>query len=149
MRRSQRWPIRGVNAGTAKSASAAGVVLGLLAYALFGVHDATIKWLVASVPVPEVVFVRSVAVFAACLFIGRRPLLERAVATPLKGPLLFRGLLTLTAWLCYFTAARSLSLAKLLSLYFTAPLLVTVLASPLLGERVGAGRWMAVLLSSK
>ena len=68
MRRSQRWPIRGVNAGTAKSASAAGVVLGLLAYALFGVHDATIKWLVASVPVPEVVFVRSVAVFAACLF---------------------------------------------------------------------------------
>jgi drug/metabolite transporter (DMT)-like permease len=142
--RSQRWASGGVNA--LPRAGSAGIALGLLAYALFGVHDAAIKWLVATVPVPEVVFVRSVAVFAACLALGRRGLLERAAATPLKMPLLFRGLLTLSAWLCYFTAARSLSLAELLSLYFAAPLMVTLLASPLLGERVGAGRWSAVLV---
>lgn len=123
-----------------------GVLLGLLAYALFSVQDATIKWLVATVPVPEVVFLRSVVVFAACLLLGRRKLLERALATPMKGPLLFRGVLTLTAWICYFTAARSLSLAKLLSLYFAAPLIVTIMAAPLLGEHVGLRRWGAVLV---
>lgn len=126
------------------SPGALGIALGIGAYALFGVHDATIKWLVAEVPVVQVVFIRSVAVFAACLAIGRRKLLERAVATPLKGPLLFRGVITLAAWVCYFTAARSLTLAQLLCLYFAAPLIVTLLASPLLGERVGAGRWAAV-----
>lgn len=123
-----------------------GILLGLAAYALFGVHDATIKWLVATVPVPEVVFVRSAIIFVACLLIGRRRLVECAVATPMKRLLILRGLLTLAAWLCYFTAARSLPLAKLLSLYFAAPLLVTVMAAPLLGERVGAGRWGSVLV---
>ncbi len=123
-----------------------GILFGLFAYAVFGVHDAAIKWLVATVPVPEVVFIRSVMVFAACLLIGRRKLIERMAATTMKGPLLFRGALTLAAWFSYFTAARSLSLAKLLSLYFAAPLIVTVLASPLLGERVGPGRWAAVLV---
>jgi drug/metabolite transporter (DMT)-like permease len=136
----------GVNARLPVAASTLGIGLGLLAYALFGVHDATIKWLVADMPVVQVVFLRSVAVFAACLALGRRGLAERAVATPLKMALLFRGLLTLCAWVCYFTAARSLTLAQLLCLYFAAPLIVTVLASPLLGERVSGGRWAAVLV---
>ncbi len=136
----------GVNAPAAISAGALGILLGVLAYALFGVHDAAIKWLVADIPVVQVVFLRSVAVFFACLALGRRELAERAVATPLKGPLLFRGVITLAAWICYFTAARSLTLAQLLCLYFAAPLMVTVLAMPLLNERVTAGRWAAVLV---
>ncbi len=136
----------GVNVRAPLSAGSLGIVLGLTAYALFGVHDASIKWLVADIPVVQVVFLRSVAVFAACFALGRRGLVERAVATPLKGPLLFRGLITLCAWICYFTAARSLTLAQLLCLYFAAPLMITVLASPLLGERVSGGRWAAVLV---
>ena len=135
-----------VNAPAPLAAGALGVALGVLAYALFGVHDAAIKWLVAGIPVAQVVFLRSVAVFLACLALGRRALIERAAATPVKGPLLFRGLLTLCAWFCYFSAARSLGLAQLLCLYFAAPLVVTVLAAPLLGERVTAGRWTAVLI---
>lgn len=136
----------GVNARLPVAGGSLAVGLGLLAYALFGVHDATIKWLVADIPVVQVVFLRSIAVFAACLALGRRRLMERALATPLKMPLLFRGLITLLAWFCYFTAARSLTLAQLLCLYFAAPLMVTVLASPLLGERVSGGRWAAVLV---
>jgi len=50
------------------------------------------------------------------------------------------------AWLCYYTASRSLPLAQLLSLYFASPLAVTVLAGPLLGERVTRARWGAVLV---
>ena len=151
VRRIPRWARGHVNARPfvppgRMSAGAFGIALGVLAYALFGVHDAAIKWLVASVPVWEVVFVRSLAVFVACLALGRRALVEDALATPLKGPLLFRGLITLSAWICYFTAARALTLAQLLCLYFAAPLMVTILAAPLLGERVTRGRWAAVLV---
>jgi drug/metabolite transporter (DMT)-like permease len=124
----------------------AGIGLGVLAYALFSVHDATIKWLVATLPVWQVLFFRSATVVAACLVIGRTRLLERSIATPLKLPLLMRGVITLVAWLCYYSASRDLPLAQLLSLYFAAPLIVTVLAVPVLGETVTAGRAIAVLL---
>lgn len=124
----------------------AGIVLGVLAYALFSVHDASIKWLVATLPTWQVLFLRSLAITAACLVIGRRKLLEDAISTPRKGPLLFRGLLTMTAWICYFTAARSLPLAQLLSLYYAAPLMVTGMAIPLLQERVSGPRWVSVLI---
>ncbi len=141
-----RIPRRLGGAVNAVSPAALGIALAVLAYALFGVHDASIKWLVAEMPVVQVVFLRSVAVFIACLAIGRRGLMERALATPLKAPLLFRGLITLCAWVCYFTAARSLTLAQLLCLYFAAPLITTILATPMLGERVSGGRWAAVLI---
>ncbi len=124
----------------------AGILLGLLAYALFSVHDATIKWLVAALPVWEVLFFRSFAILIVCLAIGRRRLLERVLTTPMKGPLIFRSVMILAAWVLYFTAARSLPLAQLLSLYFAAPLIVTVLSVPMLGERVSPGHWLAVLI---
>ncbi len=131
---------------TRGQSSTAGILLGLLAYALFSVHDATIKWLVADLPVWEVLFFRSVAIMITCLALGRQRLLERMLTTRVKGPLLLRGVMILAAWVLYFTAARSLPLAQLLCLYFAAPLIVTILSVPLLGERVSAGRWLAVFI---
>jgi drug/metabolite transporter (DMT)-like permease len=118
----------------------------MLAYALFSVHDATIKWLVASLPTWEVLFFRSLAICIACLGLGRQALLERSIATPMKAALVFRGVITLSAWICFYTAARSLSLAQLWSLYFAAPLMVTVMAAPLLGEQVTRSRWISVVV---
>ncbi len=123
-----------------------GIGLGVLAYGMFAMHDATIKWLVAELPVWQVLFCRSLAIVIACLAIGRARLLARAAATPLKVSLAVRGAITLAAWLCYYTASRSLPLAQLLSLYFASPLVVTVLAAPLLGERVTRARRGAVLV---
>jgi drug/metabolite transporter (DMT)-like permease len=126
--------------------SVLGIGLGIFAYGLFSVHDASIKWLVAELPVWQVLFCRSLVIVLTCLAIGRRSLLEQAAATSLKMPLLFRGLITLVAWLCYFTASRSLPLAQLLTLYFAAPLVVTVLAIRLLQERVTRARWASVIV---
>ena len=125
---------------------AAGIGLTVLAYFFFSFHDALIKWLVVTLPVSEVLFFRSVFIVALALGRGRGALLQRAMTTSAKGPLLFRGVIILAAWLCYYTAARSLQLAELITLYFAAPILMTVLAIPLLGERVTAGRWAGVTL---
>jgi drug/metabolite transporter (DMT)-like permease len=123
-----------------------GIGLGVLAYGMFSWHDATIKWLVAELPIWQVLFCRSLTIVIGCVVIGRTRLLARAVATPLKASLALRGAITLVAWLCYYRASRSLPLAQLLSLYFASPLAVTLLAAPLLGERVTRARWAAVLV---
>jgi drug/metabolite transporter (DMT)-like permease len=122
----------------------AGIGLGVLAYSLFSLHDASNKWLVGYLPVWEVLCCRSLTIVIGCLVIGRGKLLARAIETPLKGPLLFRGGITLAAWLCYYSAARDLPLAQLLTLYFSAPIMTTLLAIPLLGERVTGTRWVSL-----
>ena len=116
----------------------------MLAYFVFAVHDAGIKWLIADIPVTQVLFFRSGTILVICLAIGRRQLLERAAASSLKRPLAFRGCVNLIAWLCYYTAARSLPLAQLLSLYFAAPLMITVMARQILKEQITRARWVSV-----
>jgi drug/metabolite transporter (DMT)-like permease len=121
-----------------------GIALAVAAYFVFAVHDAGIKWLVADVPVWQVLCFRSATILILCLAIGRRGLLERAAASPLKLPLAMRGLINLAAWLCYYSAARSLPLAQLLSLYFAAPLMITLMARQILHEDVTRARWISV-----
>jgi drug/metabolite transporter (DMT)-like permease len=123
---------------------ALGMALALLAYSMLALQDGTVKWLVATVPVWQVLFVRSAILVLGCLGAGGRPLLRHAATTPTRKLLAVRGAITLAAWVCYFSAARFLPLGQLVTLYFTAPVIVTLLAVPLLGERVGWVRWTAV-----
>ena len=55
------------------------------------------------------------------------------------------AVMTLGAWL-YFTALIYLPLAEATALVFSAPIFITALSVPLLGEHVGWRRWGAVLL---
>jgi len=118
--------------------------VAVLAYMLFSMQDATIKWLVASLPVWQILFCRSAVLVAGCLATGGRPLARRVRQTRVGRLILLRGMVTLAAWFCYFTAARALPLGELTTLWFTAPIVVALLAAPLLGERVGPGRWTAI-----
>jgi S-adenosylmethionine uptake transporter len=63
-----------------------------------------------------------------------------------KAALAVRAGLILMAWLSFYTAARSLSLAQLTTIYFAAPIIVVALSAPILGERVTGPRWAAVLV---
>jgi drug/metabolite transporter (DMT)-like permease len=123
---------------------ALGMGLALAAYSLLALQDATVKWLVATVPVWQVLFVRAAILVAFCLATGGRPLLRHIATTPTLPLLGLRGLVTLTAWFCYFSAARALPLGQLTTLWFTAPVIIVLLAGPVLGERVGLARWSAV-----
>ncbi len=57
-----------------------------------------------------------------------------------------RGLLMVTAAYLYFRSLQVLPLAEATALVFSAPLFITALSVPLLGETVGWRRWGAVLL---
>ena len=65
---------------------------------------------------------------------------EKLLAHVLRAGLLFTALLT------FFTALRGLPLADAIAVGYTAPLFVTALAGPILGETVGPRRWVAVVV---
>lgn len=58
----------------------------------------------------------------------------------------FRGILVTFAQLCFYVSLGALPFATASTLTYSNALFMTALAVPLLGERVGVMRWMAVLL---
>lgn len=123
-----------------------GILLIILSYFIFSSHDAVIKLLVESVTVWQILFFRSVTVVLCCLFIGRRRLVRRAVTSNIVKPMALRSLFLISAWLSYYTAAKSLQLGELTTLYFAAPVVAMLLAGPMLKEHVTPMRWIAVIV---
>ena len=62
------------------------------------------------------------------------------------GLLTLRGLLTFFGFSCYYVAIASVSLAEAAAVFAVAPLILTALSVPLLGEHVGRRRWAAVII---
>jgi drug/metabolite transporter (DMT)-like permease len=121
-----------------------GLLLVLGAYSAFAAHDALVKALVAHYASGEILFMRSLTVVVLCLSLGGRGVITRGLFSPVRNKLLVRSFLTLTAWLLYYSSARYLGLAQLITIYFASPLIVAVLAGPMLGERVTLVRWFAL-----
>jgi drug/metabolite transporter (DMT)-like permease len=124
----------------------AGILLTGLSYFLFTVHDAAVKLLVATIPVWQVLFFRSLTILAGCLVCGGKQVFAEAAASPIVRPMFLRSFLILSAWLCYYTAARDLQLAELTTIYYAAPIIITVMSVFILKETVPLARWGAVAL---
>lgn len=124
-----------------------GIGLVLFGYFCFSVIDSCAKWLMLhGLPPMEVVFVRYagqfvilVAVFAPQkgveLTQTRRPLLEA-----------LRSLCLLGSTICNFIAITYIPLTVTASISFTMPLILCALSIPLLGEKVGWRRWLAIVV---
>jgi drug/metabolite transporter (DMT)-like permease len=130
----------------AKGSVIAGIGLAASAYFLFSLQDASIKWLAAGFSAPQILFMRSVAIVPFCLAIGGPNLALRAATSPIRLQLVWRSLVLLAAWACYYSAARYLQLAEMTTIYFASPLLVAVLAMPILKERVPWSRWLSIAI---
>jgi S-adenosylmethionine uptake transporter len=126
--------------------SLVGAALCLGSWAVFSLQDAMVKALVVDLPVPEVLFGRSVVIVALSIaFLGRADYAALGQPANLR-QIALRSALILVAWLAYYRASHTLQLAELVTYYFVAPLFVTALSAPLLKERVGIGRWLATFL---
>jgi drug/metabolite transporter (DMT)-like permease len=71
---------------------------------------------------------------------------RRLFATQAPGAQLAQSVLLVGSTALNFAAIRYVDLATVTTINFTSPLLVALLAAPLLGERVGARRWAAILV---
>lgn len=113
---------------------------------LFAVFDAVVKYLAAFYPVTSLIWSRyAMHVVVMGLFFARAMGLT-LVSTDRKWLQVLRGLLMLGVSLCMMNAAHYLPLAELTAIYFTYPLVVTLLAPLLLKERIDRYSSCAVIL---
>lgn len=120
------------------------IVLMLAAVGLFALMDAGLKLLTMHYPPFQVATLRGASslpfVLAwALATTGVKPLLR--VRWPLH---LLRGVLGIAMMAGFVYALRTLPLTTAYSIFFVAPLLITALSVPFLGEHVGPRRWIAI-----
>ncbi len=128
------------------SDTARGAISMLTGVFLFTVMEAMVKWLTADYSVHQIIFFRSAFALIPCAYFIWRAGGIATLRTRRPGVHLLRGVIGLAAMGCYFFAYSQMALADAKAILFSAPLFMTILAIPLLGERVGVYRWSAVLV---
>ena len=123
-----------------------GISAMLLAVAMFSLMDTGLKLLSPHYPALQVAALRAMSslpiVIAYVAWRRAFPSLLR-VRWPLH---LLRGALGIGMLSLFAFGLRELPLAEAYSIFFVAPLLITALSVPFLGERVEATRWMVILI---
>jgi len=121
------------------------IVLTLFTVAIFGVQDAISKILVQSYSPFQITMMRywGFAAFALVLVMRQAPLKQ---AFRSKKPVLqvLRGVLLMADIWLFGLALRTVPLGELQAITVVYPLLVTLFAIPILGEKVGIFRFVAV-----
>lgn len=102
------------------------------------------KYLSADYPTTQILWARYAGhlVFMLLMFMPTRGLSLLRASRP--GVHILRSLLMLMSTVFFFTALRWIPVPTASAINFTAPLIVTALAGPFLGEVVGPRRWAAV-----
>lgn len=120
-----------------------GITLFLLATLLFALHDAASKVLLAVFAIPLLVWARYLVHLlimlltvaptrGRTLFVSRRPLL-----------MVWRALALVGVSLLFQNALKAMPLAETTAIFFVTPLIVALLAGPLLGEKVRLASWLS------
>ncbi len=136
--------------GSASAVLARQVRLGILC--IFGgvsaltLQDTLIKWLSGTFPLHEITLARSVIAVIVTLFIVYFEGGFNLLRTNRPALHLARSVLLIIANMCFFMGVASMPLAEATAVFFLAPLFITALSVPLLGEEVGLRRWIAVLI---
>lgn len=123
-----------------------GIVTICAGVALLVINDAIAKLLTDRYEPIQIVFLRNliaVPMIAAVVLVLHGP---RGLRTRHTGLHAARGGLMLLGATLYFTSLSFMPLAEATALIFSAPIFITALSVPLLGEAVGWRRWGAVLL---
>ncbi len=106
--------------------------------------DTSSKWLGLSLPTAQIVWARYAGATVIAL-IAAQPWSHPAVfSTRRPGLQALRSLLLLGATVSVVVALRQLQLAETATISFLTPIFVALLAGPLLGERVGGERAIAI-----
>lgn len=129
-----------------QSSNLRGIAAMFAAVATFSMMDVAMKHLVATYPSMQVTFLRAAAslpfLLGATALLGRwRDLVPNRWALHIV-----RGVLSVVTLWFFVYSVSLLSLADAYAIFMSAPLLITALSVPMLGEHVGWRRWIAVFV---
>lgn len=123
-----------------------GIILMVSGLALFTGGETIVKTLARDHDITQIVWARYIFhALVTIIIFSRAGILSKARSTR---PWLHiaRSALMLGATSMFFLSLRYLPLADAVAINFISPLLVTALSIPLLGEKVGRRRWIAILV---
>ncbi len=123
-----------------------GALFGLLGFAIFASHDVIIKFLGATYSPIQISFFSALLTFPLMTVL----LIGDAVPGTLRPVhprwMLVRSISAVIAAVGAFFAFSLIPLAQVYAVLFATPLLITILSVPLLGEKVGPRRAIAVIV---
>ncbi|WP_395018228.1 DMT family transporter [Dongia sp.] len=130
-------------AGGSRLMAALSLCVGI---AIFSSQDWILKYVSGTYPLSEAIAIRTIAALPFLLImVHRGGGLARLVSRRFYRHVI-RGLIMLSAYSTYYLALPAMDLAEAVTLYFTGPLFITVLAIPMLGERLQAKRVVVLLV---
>jgi drug/metabolite transporter (DMT)-like permease len=116
----------------------------LAAVALFSAMDSVLKLLSAHYPAFQVTTLRGLSSLPLVLGWALATVGAKALFKVRWSLHLLRGVLGVAMMAAFVFALRSLPLSTTYSIFFVAPLMITALSVPFLGEKVGRARWVAI-----
>ena len=113
----------------------------------FSLVDANAKWLTQGYDPWQIIFLSRVVPLTVALIVAYRETGNPFnFYTKFPKVQILRAALTIPMIWCFFTGLKLMSLAEAITIAFTAPLFITILSRPLLGEQIGWRRWGAVVI---
>lgn len=131
---------------SATETTRAGIVFALVGMFCISLNDALIKFLSDGYPLHQIVFARSFVAIAATSILIRFEGSQGQLWPRDPGLQLLRALLIVFANMFFFASLAILPLATATAVFFVAPLLITLFAIPVLGEKVGLWRFGAIVV---
>lgn len=131
---------------TAQNRPGLGIAFVLVGIVCISVNDLLIKQLSGAYPLHQSVFLRSGIGILFSLILVQIEGGFSILKTRHPWQHLLRGMLIVVANMTYFAALAALPLADATALFFAAPLFITLLSIPILGEKVGLLRMSAVVV---
>ncbi|WP_273509211.1 DMT family transporter [Planktotalea frisia] len=123
-----------------------GALIALLAFAIFSTHDIIVKFLGASYSPIQIVFFSVLFGFPWMTLMLIRDTSSGNLLPRHPWWTALRTIATTLTGISAFYAFSKLPLAQVYAILFAAPLLITILSIPILGEQVRLRRWVAVLI---
>lgn len=121
------------------------ILLTLVTIGVFGVQDAVSKLLVQEYSPFQITMMRYWGFAAFALFlVARQAPLRQALQSRMPKRQILRGVLLMVDIWAFAIALQTVPLGELQAIVIVYPLLVTVFAIPILGEKVGIFRFAAV-----
>ncbi|MDR1709350.1 MAG: DMT family transporter [Candidatus Accumulibacter sp.] len=123
-----------------------GIALVLVTMLLFVIHDALSKFLTRYYPVFELLWIRYLIHVGFMLAVFAPRMKMNLVRTHRPALQIVRAVFLLASNVLFMLGLRHLQLADATAINFVTPLLLVAFSAPLLGEKVEARNWAAVIV---
>ena len=107
--------------------------------------DGIVKWLSGDYPIHLILTIRCLVGFPLLIYLVYRQASLHMLFAPQWGLSILRGTIMFSAYLAFSLSIAAMPIADSVAIYFLMPLIVAVMAGPLLGEHVRLHRWISII----